>query len=104
MRSYKRRSCNARRSDDTNTRSGGERRTERAPEEKMSATGAGTKSREVRLAARPVGFPKESDFAFADIMLDEPGEGQVLVRNVYMSVDPYMRGRMNDVKSYVPPF
>jgi len=34
----------------------------------------------------------------------EPGPGQVLVRNTYLSVDPYMRGRMNDVKSYVPPF
>ena len=60
--------------------------------------------REIRLAARPVGFPKESDFQLTDSTLAEPGEGEVLVRNLYMSVDPYMRGRMNDVKSYSPPF
>ena len=36
--------------------------------------------------------------------LPEPGDGEVLVRNSYLSVDPYMRGRMRDVKSYVPPF
>ena len=61
-------------------------------------------SREIRLAARPVGFPKDSDFQLTESTLAEPGEGEVLVRNLYMSVDPYMRGRMNDVKSYSPPF
>jgi len=61
-------------------------------------------SREIRLAARPVGWPKESDFTLAERAEREPGDGEVLVRNVYMSVDPYMRGRMNDVKSYTPPF
>ena len=61
-------------------------------------------NREVRLAARPVGFPKESDFQLAETEVPDPIEGQVLVRNLLMSVDPYMRGRMNDVKSYVPPF
>ncbi len=60
--------------------------------------------REIRLAARPVGFPKGSDFQLTESTLAEPGEGEVLVRNLYMSVDPYMRGRMNDVKSYSPPF
>jgi NADPH-dependent curcumin reductase CurA len=59
---------------------------------------------EVRLAARPVGFPKESDFELAETPIPEPGEGEVLVRNVYMSVDPYMRGRMIERKSYVPAF
>jgi len=61
-------------------------------------------SQEIRLAARPVGFPKDSDFQLTESTLAEPGEGEVLVRNLYMSVDPYMRGRMNDVKSYSPPF
>ncbi len=60
--------------------------------------------KEIRLAARPVGLPKESDFQLTESTLSEPGDGQVLVRNVLMSVDPYMRGRMNDVKSYTPPF
>ena len=61
-------------------------------------------NREIRLAARPVGFPKDSDFELAETPIPEPGDGEVLVRNVYMSVDPYMRGRMNDTKSYVPSF
>lgn len=61
-------------------------------------------NREIRLAARPNGLPKDSDFELVDTPVPEPGEGQVLVRNIYMSVDPYMRGRMNDVRSYVPPF
>jgi NADPH-dependent curcumin reductase CurA len=63
-----------------------------------------TPSREIRLAARPHGEPVPSDFELADVELPDPGPGQILVRNTYMSVDPYMRGRMNDVKSYVPPF
>jgi NADPH-dependent curcumin reductase CurA len=63
-----------------------------------------TSSREVRLAARPQGEPKESDFRLASTDLPDPAEGQVLIRNTWMSVDPYMRGRMNDAKSYVPPF
>jgi NADPH-dependent curcumin reductase CurA len=61
-------------------------------------------SREIRLAARPQGEPKQSDFELAEVELPDPGDGEVLVRNLWMSVDPYMRGRMNDVKSYVPPF
>ncbi|MEW2359663.1 NADP-dependent oxidoreductase [Spirillospora sp. NPDC029432] len=60
--------------------------------------------REVRLVARPVGEPDPSDFELADAEVREPGEGEVLVRNEWISVDPYMRGRMNDVKSYTPPF
>ncbi|HEX8864933.1 MAG TPA: NADP-dependent oxidoreductase, partial [Lentzea sp.] len=59
---------------------------------------------EVRLAARPNGWPTEETFEIAEVDVPTPAEGQVLVRNVFMSVDPYMRGRMNDVKSYVPPF
>jgi NADPH-dependent curcumin reductase CurA len=61
-------------------------------------------SREIQLAARPAGEPAPSDFALAEVQLPDPGDGQILVRNVLMSVDPYMRGRMNDVPSYVPPF
>ena len=61
-------------------------------------------SREVRLAARPRGAPKESDFELAEVEVPQIGAGELLIRNAFMSVDPYMRGRMNDVKSYVPPF
>ncbi|MGK5685307.1 NADP-dependent oxidoreductase [Actinoplanes sp. URMC 104] len=60
--------------------------------------------REIRLAARPNGWPTAETFEIAEAPTPEPGPGQVLVRNLVMSVDPYMRGRMDDVKSYVPPF
>jgi NADPH-dependent curcumin reductase CurA len=63
-----------------------------------------TASREIRLASRPSGIPTAANFTLARIELAPPQDGQVLVRNRYMSVDPYMRGRMNSVKSYVPPF
>ena len=63
------------------------------------------RSREIQLAARPVGEPKPEDFRLAEVDIDdEPPPGHVLVRNTWMSVDPYMRGRMHDRKSYVPPF
>jgi len=62
------------------------------------------RSREVQLAARPIGEPKLSDFKLVERELPPIGDGEVLVQNIVMSVDPYMRGRMNDVKSYVPPF
>jgi NADPH-dependent curcumin reductase CurA len=61
-------------------------------------------SREIRLAARPRGLPSDGDFELATVELPEPNAGEVVVRNAFMSVDPYMRGRMNDVRSYVPPF
>ena len=67
-------------------------------------TASPTHSREVRLAARPHGLPKASDFDFATVELAPPGDGEVQVRNLFMSVDPYMRGRMYDRPSYVPPF
>ncbi len=63
-----------------------------------------TTSREIRLAARPSGVPQPSDFELAEVDLPEPGDGEVLIRNACVSVDPYMRGRMNDARSYVPPF
>jgi NADPH-dependent curcumin reductase CurA len=59
---------------------------------------------EIRLAARPRGWPGAETFEHATVELPPLGEDQVLVRNLFVSVDPYMRGRMNDVKSYVPPF
>ena len=58
----------------------------------------------IHLASRPEGWPTPDNFKAVEEAIPEPGEGEVLVRNIYMSVDPYMRGRMNDVKSYVPPF
>lgn len=63
-----------------------------------------TPSLEIHLATRPVGRPTLDNFAFAEVNVPDPGPGQVLVRNLVMSVDPYMRGRMNDGKSYVAPF
>ena len=63
-----------------------------------------TVSREIRLASRPRGFPTLDNFAIASVEIEPPGDGQVLVRNLFMSVDPYMRGRMNDAKSYIAPF
>ncbi|HEU4411574.1 MAG TPA: NADP-dependent oxidoreductase [Polyangiaceae bacterium] len=55
------------------------------------------------LASRPTGAVKPENFRLETVPLPEPGEGQVLVRNQYLSLDPYMRGRMNEVKSYAAP-
>jgi len=63
-----------------------------------------TTVKEVRLKSRPVGIPTRDNFEFATVDLRDPGQGEVQVRNLWMTVDPYMRGRMNDVKSYAPPF
>ena len=62
------------------------------------------KSKEIHLANRPVGLPKQDDFLLKEIEVKEPSNEEVLVKNLWMSVDPYMRGRMIDRKSYVPPF
>lgn len=56
------------------------------------------------LKSRPQGMPTGDNFGLEQIDLAPLGEGMVRVRNLWLSVDPYMRGRMNDVKSYVPPF
>ena len=61
-------------------------------------------SHEIHLASRPRGIPTPENFTLAKAELKPPQDQQVLVKNLYMSVDPYMRGRMNDRKSYVPPF
>jgi len=63
-----------------------------------------TRAREVRLKSRPTGMPAPENFEVATVELPDPGPGEVLVRNAWMSVDPYMRGRMYDRPSYVPPF
>ena len=56
------------------------------------------------LKSRPSGMPNQENFDLKDVELPPLKDGQVHVRNLWLSVDPYMRGRMNDVKSYVPPF
>lgn len=60
-------------------------------------------NRQITLAARPTGLPKESDFRPIETDIPTPGQSEVLVRTLYLSVDPYMRGRMNDAKSYAAP-
>ncbi|MFB7618983.1 NADP-dependent oxidoreductase [Kitasatospora sp. NPDC056181] len=70
----------------------------------MAEQEAPATAREWHLAARPQGWPVPTDFALVEAPVRTPGPGEILVRNAYLSVDPYMRGRMNDVKSYVPPF
>jgi NADPH-dependent curcumin reductase CurA len=62
------------------------------------------KSKEIRLKKRPEGLPENDDFELAETLLPPVGDGEVLVQNIYMSVDPYMRGRMYDRESYIPPF
>ncbi|CAL9308350.1 NADP-dependent oxidoreductase [Streptomyces pseudogriseolus] len=61
-------------------------------------------AREWHLLSRPVGRPEPENFALVEAEVRTPGEGQVLVRNEYLSVDPYMRGRMSAAKSYVAPY
>lgn len=70
------------------------------PEETAMTT---TQNRQVRLAARPVGMPKDSDWQMSSEPLREIGDGEVLVRTLYLSLDPAMRGWMNDAKSYIRP-
>src|ERR1039457_4055328 len=61
-------------------------------------------SREIRLASRPNGIPTAANFTLARTELEPLQDREALVRNLFMSVDPYMRGRMNEGKSYIPPF
>ncbi|MEG9249549.1 NADP-dependent oxidoreductase [Arthrobacter sp. Soc17.1.1.1] len=63
-----------------------------------------TTSTQIQLVSRPVGVPTAEDFATVEVELAALGENEVRVRNEYVSVDPYMRGRMSDSKSYIPPF
>jgi NADPH-dependent curcumin reductase CurA len=59
---------------------------------------------EIHLRRRPQGLPLKNDFELAERSLEDPKMGQLLVKNLWMSVDPYMRGRMSDRKSYIAPF
>ncbi|QDP95664.1 NADP-dependent oxidoreductase [Microlunatus elymi] len=61
-------------------------------------------TREIQLASRPHGEPTQDNFALAEVALPDPQPGEIAVRNLAMSVDPYMRGRMNDAPSYAPPW
>jgi NADPH-dependent curcumin reductase CurA len=60
-------------------------------------------NRKFTLAARPVGMPKQSDFKLVETPVPSPNAGEMVVKSLYISVDPYMRGRMNDAKSYAAP-
>lgn len=59
---------------------------------------------QIVLASRPKGLPVSNDFRMEQVELPEINAGEILLKGMYYSVDPYMRGRMNDAKSYVPPF
>lgn len=63
-----------------------------------------TTNKRILLASRPKGWVEPSNFRLVEESVPVPGDNQILVRNLYLSVDPYMRGRMNDAKSYLPPF
>ncbi|MCH8240416.1 MAG: NADP-dependent oxidoreductase [Proteobacteria bacterium] len=60
-------------------------------------------NRRILLAARPEGAPRESDFELVETPVPEPGDGELVTRTIYLSLDPYMRGRMNAAKSYAKP-
>jgi NADPH-dependent curcumin reductase CurA len=62
------------------------------------------KSREMRLLSRPIGAPTRDNFELATVAIPEPAIGEAQVRNLWMAVDPAMRGRMSDAKSYISPF
>jgi NADPH-dependent curcumin reductase len=62
-----------------------------------------SKNRQFKLKQRPVGMVKRADFEFVESAVPEPGAGEFLVRNAYLSLDPAMRGWMNEGKSYIPP-
>ncbi len=61
-------------------------------------------NKEIRLASRPAGMPTVDNFQIQDATMPQPQEGEVLVRTQYISVDPYLRGRMREGKSYIAPF
>jgi len=61
-------------------------------------------AREIHLASRPKGVPEPSDFELAEVTVPDPGEGEILVRNAYFSVDPYMRARMSEARSYAASY
>lgn len=68
------------------------------------ATSTTARSTQVQLVRRPQGWPDDADFRTVEVEMPPLGDGEVRVANEFMSVDPYMRGRMNEGKSYIPPF
>jgi len=62
------------------------------------------KNKEIRLASRPQGLPTVDNFEFVDAETPNPRDGEVVLRTLYISVDPYLRGRMREGRSYIPPF
>src|ERR1044072_3277627 len=70
---------------------------------KQGSAAVSTLNHQFRLAARPVGMPKRADWSYTEEPVRAPNEGEVLVKIAYLSLDPAMRGWMNDVKSYIPP-
>ena len=63
-----------------------------------------TSNKQIRLTSRPSGWVTADNFSLTEEAVPEIEPGQLLIRNLYLSVDPYMRGRMDDAKSYMPPF
>jgi len=63
-----------------------------------------TENRQIVLKSRPVGLPVPENFALENAPMPVAGDGEMLVRTLWMSVDPYIRGRISDRKSYAPPF
>jgi len=70
---------------------------------KLEETTMSQSAKRVVLVSRPVGEPKPSDFRVEEYALPTPGEGQVLLRTIWLSLDPYMRGRMSEGPSYAAP-
>jgi NADPH:quinone reductase len=60
--------------------------------------------KQIQLISRPEGMPTKNDFLYKEIDVPRPSGGEILIKTLYLSVDPYMRGRMTDAKSYVEPF
>jgi NADPH-dependent curcumin reductase CurA len=60
--------------------------------------------KQIRLKNRPTGTPTQDDFEIVELPIGKPSKGEMLIKTIYISVDPYLRGRMNDTKSYIPPF
>src|SRR5262245_1460573 len=61
------------------------------------------KNRQILLASRPTGEPTAENFRLVETEIPSPGPGQILLRSIYLSLDPYMRGRMNAARSYARP-
>ncbi|MBP6744604.1 NADP-dependent oxidoreductase, partial [bacterium] len=62
-----------------------------------------TQNRQITLASRPVGEPKDENFRLVEGVLPQPSKDEVVLRTIYLSLDPYMRGRMSATKSYAEP-